>query len=127
MRSKSESGMTLDRINRYVEVANVIFMDNETNKTCYNTEIHRVARLEIMDIHTTEPHYPCQNKAENVINIIKEKSKRRRVQRNIPKRDWDFGMVWESDIHYHTVGKDGRPDPERLTGDTIDISECLES
>ena len=35
-------------------------------------------------------------------------------------------MVWESEIYSHTVGKDGRPDLERLTGDMIDISEWLE-
>ena len=45
---------------------------------------------------------------------------------NIPKRVWDFGMVWEADIYSLTAGKDIRPALERLTGGTIDISEWLE-
>ena len=79
-----------------------------------------------MDVRTTDPHSPWKNKAESVINIMKRKYKRRRVQRNIPKRVWDFVMVWEAEIYSHTAGKDGGLSLERLTGDTIDISEWLE-
>ena len=32
-----------------------------------------------------------------------------RIQWNLPKRVWDFGMVWEAEIYYHTDGKGGRP------------------
>ena len=35
-------------------------------------------------------------------------------------------MVWEAEMYSCTTGKDGRPALERLTGDTIDISEWLE-
>ena len=35
-------------------------------------------------------------------------------------------MIWEYEISYHTAGRYGCPDLERLTGDTIKISECLE-
>ena len=35
-------------------------------------------------------------------------------------------MVWEAEIYYHTAIKYGNPALELLTGDTIDISECLE-
>ena len=82
-----------------------------------------VSRLEIMEVLTTEPYYSWQNKYGSVIKIIKGKEKRRRVQRNIPKRVWDFGMVWEGDIYSRTAGKDGRPALNQLTGDTIDVSE----
>ena len=55
--------------------------------------------LAIIDVHTTNPCSPWQNKAESVINIMKGKSNRRRVQINIPKKVWYFGMVWEADIY----------------------------
>ena len=58
--------------------------------------MQRVARLARMEVRTTELYSPWQKKAENVIKIIKVKAKRRRVQRNIPKRVWDFSMVWEA-------------------------------
>ena len=109
MRSKSESGTKLDRINQDIGVVNKIFMDNAPNQTGYNTEIQRVARLARMKIWTTEPYYPWKNKSESVIKIIKGKSKRRRVQRNIPKRVWDLYMFWEAYIYSLTTGKDGRP------------------
>ena len=84
-------------------------MDNTPKQTGYNTEMQIVTRLEIMKVQTNESYSPWQNKAETVIKIIKGKSKRIRVQRNIPKRVWDFSMVWEADIYYCTVGKYGLP------------------
>ena len=79
-----------------------------------------------MDVSTSKPQTPWKNKAKSVIKIIKGKSKRRIVQRNIPMRVWDFGMVWESEIYSHNAGKDERPSLERLIDDTIDISEWME-
>ena len=109
MISKSEAGTTVDRINRDVGVAEKIFMDNAPREIGYNTETKRVARLAIMEVKTNEPYSTWQNKAESVIKIIRGKSKMRRVQRNIKKRIWDFGMVWEAEIYSHTAVKDGRP------------------
>ena len=60
MRYKSEAGTTLDRINRDVGVANEIFMDNSPKQTGYNTEMHRVARLERMEVRTTEQYSSWQ-------------------------------------------------------------------
>ena len=65
----------------------------------------RVARLEIMEVLTTEPYSPWQNKAESVIKIMKGKGRSPTFQRNIPKRVWDLGMVWEEAIYYRTAGK----------------------
>ena len=55
MRSNSEAGTTLDRINWDVGVDKNIFMDNEIDQTGYNTEIQRVARMARMEVRTTEP------------------------------------------------------------------------
>ena len=101
-------------------------MENAPGKTGYNTEIQRVARLTRMEVQTTEPYSPLQSKAEIFIKIIKVKANRRRFQRNIHKRVWDFGMVWEVDIYSRTAGKDGRPALELLTGDMINIYKWLE-
>ena len=111
--------------NQSSRVANEIFMENAPGKTGYNTEIQRVARLARMEVQTTEPYYPLQNKAEIFIKIIKVKANRRRFQRNIHKRVWDFGMVWKVHIYSRTAGKDGRPALELLTGDMIYIYEWL--
>ena len=53
MRSKSEAGTTLDRINKDVGVENEIFMNNTPGKTGQSTELQRVTREARMDVHTT--------------------------------------------------------------------------
>ena len=70
MRSKSEAGTTLYRINWDVGVANKIFMDNTPEQNGYNTEMKRVARPKRMEVRTTEPYSPWK-KSESVIKIIK--------------------------------------------------------
>ena len=78
-----------------------------------------------MEVRTIEPYSPREKKDESVIKIIKGKYKRRSVKRNVPKRVGDFGIIWETEIYYHTAVKDGRPALKRLTGDSIDIFEWL--
>ena len=58
---KSEAGTKLDRINRDVGVENK-FMDNSPIHTGYNTKIQRVARLERMEVRTTEIYPPWGEK-----------------------------------------------------------------
>ena len=50
MRSKSETGITLDRIKLDVGVANEIFMENEPEQTGHNTEMQRMAKLARMEV-----------------------------------------------------------------------------
>ena len=45
MRYKSDSGTTLDSMNRDIGVVNKIFIDNALKQNGYNTEIQIVARL----------------------------------------------------------------------------------
>ena len=71
--------------------------------------MQRVERLVRMDVRTTDIHYPLKNKNEIVIEIINIKSKRKRVQRNIPKRVWGFGMLWKSEIYSFSAVKDDHP------------------
>ena len=47
--------------------------------------------------------------SESVIKIIKVNAKIIIFQRNIPKRIWELGMVWEAEIYSRTAGKDGYP------------------
>ena len=36
-------------------------MENALGQTGYNTEMHRMARLTIMEVQTTQPYYPQKN------------------------------------------------------------------
>ena len=49
------------------------------------------------------------------------------IKRIAPKRVWDFGMIYKSEIlSIISRGHDGRTSMERITGDTLDISECTD-
>ena len=79
LRSESESGTTLDRINRDVGVENEILMDNTPAQTGYNKEMQRVARLARNEARTTKLHFPQKNKAESVIKIVKGKCQEKKI------------------------------------------------
>ena len=47
--------------------------------------------------------------------------------RNVPKCLWDYGLIHEAEVLSILVhGKDGIPGLEKITGQTIDISEYLD-
>ena len=52
------------------------------------------------------------------------------VQKNVPQRLWDYGLQWVCDIQNRTSnssrGLEGRCPLERITGETVDISEYLD-
>ena len=53
------------------------------------------------------------------------------VQNQVPKKLWDYGIVWISEIHSmtHTSAGNrlkGAIPLEQVTGDTVDISEYLD-
>ena len=74
--------------------------------------------------HQCGPYHQLKNRAEDSIRELKRKWKRHMIKSRAPKRVWDFGMVYESEILSRiSRGHDGRTFMERITGDTLDISE----
>ena len=48
-------------------------------------------------------------------------------KKNVPRRAWDFGLVYESEIITRMArGNDRRSGYEKVTGQTPDISEWLD-
>ena len=126
MRSKAQAGEALHKVTIDVGVPNTMINDGAGEQTGDNTYFKEVLKRCHIDSRNIEPYSPWQNQAENTIGIIKAKARRRRIRRRVPKRCWDFGIVWEAEIYCRTAGKDGRTAMERITGDTPDISEWLE-
>ena len=126
MRSKAQAGEALHKVTIDVGVPNTIISDSAGEQSGDKTHFKEVLKRCHIDSRNIEPYSPWQNKAENAIGIIKAKAKRRRIRRRVPKRCWDFGLVWEAEIYCRTAGKDGRTAMERITGDTPDISEWIE-
>ena len=48
-------------------------------------------------------------------------------KKQVPKQLWDFSLVYESELLCHMAwGTDKRTGYEEVTGQTPDISECLD-
>lgn len=79
-------------------------------------------------MHTTEQGRKNQNyAAESEIGLLARRWKSRMHKRQIPKRLWDFGVVYESELLCRMArGTDKRTGYEKITGQTPDINEWLD-
>ena len=74
-----------------------------------------------------EPNSQRQNNFEGDTRLLKRRWKNRMATNNCPKRVWDYSLVYEAQILYIIArGKDGIPGLEKVTGDTVDITEYLD-
>ena len=94
------------------------------------TEFMKNIRQYSVDYHVTEPERPNHNFAESVIREIRKKWFRIMVKKRVPRCLWDYGLRWVCDIQNRTSntsrGLDGRCPLERITGESVDISEYLD-
>jgi hypothetical protein len=127
MKSKAHAGRALTEFAEDVGVPLQIVADGAAELSGGNTEfMQEIRRLHILLRHT-EPHTPRQNFAERIIGELKRKWRQRMAMRTIPSRLWDYGLIYESEIMSRMArGTERRTGVERLTGDTVDISEWLD-
>ena len=130
LHSKSEAGDALRQfINEYGRPEKLTF-DGSQEQCGRKTEFMANVRKYVIDHHITEPYRPNHNFAEGVIREVRKKWFRVMVQKNVPQRLWDYGLQWVCDIQNRTSnsarGLDGRCPLERVTGETVDISEYLD-
>jgi hypothetical protein len=94
------------------------------------TEFMSNVRKYSINYHVTEPYWPKHNFTEGVIREISRKWFRVTARKNVPQRLWDYGLQWVCDIQNctsnNTRGLNGRCPLERITGETVDISEYLD-
>ena len=126
MQSKKQAGESLHQFVNDVGIMNELCSDNAPEQTGANSEFVKATRKYRIKTSTIEPHSPWQNKAEGQIRIVKGRALRRAARRRVPKRLWDYGLVYEAQIYSRTAGTDGRTGMERLTGDTPDISDWID-
>jgi hypothetical protein len=127
MRSKAEAGHSLQEFVEDVGIPNEIIADGAAELTGRATEFMRNIRHYHIHFRNTEPHTPRQNAAERMIGELKRKWKQRMATRAIPGRLWDYGLIYEAEIMSRTArGPENRTGIERLTGDSVDISEWLD-
>ena len=94
------------------------------------TEFMRNVRKYTIDHIVTEPDRPNHNFAEGVIRELRKKWYRVMVKKNVPRRLWDYGLRWVCDIQNRTSNSsrelNGRCPLEKVTGESVDISEYLD-
>ena len=126
MRSKESAGDALQKLCRDVGVPKELHSDNAYEMVQDGTKFQKVIRDNVIHYTTTEPHSPWQNRCENIIGVIMKRAKARRERRRVPIKLWDYGLVWECEIYSRIANRGNRPGLERLTGDTVDISDWID-
>ena len=130
MQSKGSAGAALRQFVRDYGVPEKLTSDGAGEQSGPNTEFMRIVRKHGIDHHLSEPHRPNQNRAESVIREVKRKWFRQMTKRRVPKRLWDYGIVWVCETMSLTANSNfalgGRTPIEQVTGETPDISEYLD-
>ena len=127
MKSKSEAGQALQDFADDVGVMDEIMCDNAAEQTGPGSEFMKMVRHLKIKLRSTEPHTPRQNDAERKIGEVKKRWRHRMITKTVPRRLWDYGLVYESEIMSRMArGPEGRTGMEEITGDSPDISEWLD-
>jgi len=130
MEKKSMAGLALRQFIRDYGAPDRLTSDGAAEQTGPKTEFMTNVRKYGIEHHLSEPHRPQQNRAESVIREVKKRWFRQMNKRKVPKRLWDYGIVWVCEIMSMTANStfslDGRTPIEEITGETPDISEYLD-
>lgn len=127
MTSKSHAGEALQNFIDDVGVPNKIVVDGAQEQVGSNSEFAKTCRKVKSKLGQTEPYTPRQNRCEYYIGELKRRWRTSMLTRNIPKRLWDFGMMYHAEIMSRTArGENKRTGLECVTGETPDISEWLD-
>ena len=130
MEKKAQAGQALRQFIRDYGTPEMLTSDGAAEQTGPKTEFVKNVRKYGIDHHISESLRPQQNRAESVIREVKRKWYRRMTKRKVPKRLWDYGIVWICEIMSLTANSafnlEGRTPLEQLTGETPDISEYVD-
>ena len=130
MDSKSKAGDVLRVFYMEFGVPYNLTFDGSKEQTSKNTEFMKQVRKHNIKYHISEPDMHNQNPAEGVIREIRKKWYRTMVRKRVPRRLWDYGVIWCSETISLTNSAagglvSGIPQ-ESVTGETQDISEYLD-
>jgi hypothetical protein len=128
MISRKDAGKSLVDFTDDVGIPERLITDGAMEFTGRNTEFVKEARRMRIQLHTTEQGRKNQNyAAESEIGLLARRWKLRMNKKQVPKRLWDFGLVYESELLCRMArGTDNRTGYEEVTGQTPDISEWLD-
>jgi hypothetical protein len=130
MASKSSKNIaqTLNEFVDDVGILNTLICDLATEQVGPHTPMMKEIRQLCIKMHNSEKGQSSQNhRAETEIRELKHRWKARMVERQVPPRLWDYGVVYVSEnLSITARSKNGQPGMEEVKGETIDISEWLD-
>ena len=130
MESKGHAEDALKQFIADSGVPDKIIFDSSKEQTKRGMTFMEQVRKYHIDMHTTEPNQHNQSKVEGVIHELRKNWFRTMHWKRVPRTLWDYGLKWVSEVHVTTSsdGADlkGWTPLERITGDTVDISEYLD-
>ena len=128
MTSRKDAGKSLIDFTDDVGIPEQLVTDGATEFTGRHTEFIKEARRMRIKLHTTEQGRKNQNHAaEREIGFLAKRWKLRMNKKKVPKRLWDFGLIYESELLSRMArGNNKRTGYEEVTGQTPDISEWLD-
>ena len=123
--SKSQVGQALSSFIDEVGIPDRLTADLAGEQAGDSTLFKKLVRLHRIDMQWAERHTGKQNhRAEREIGLLKQRWHRRMMELDVPRRLWDFGLVYEAGVLSRVArGPDMRSGVERLSGNTPDISE----
>ena len=107
-----------------------LLMDGAQVQIGTHTTFKKVIRQYNIDYHISEPYRHNENPVEGNIRELKKRWYRIMVKRGVPKRFWDYGLIWVAETGNFTVNgapsSNGLPPESLITGEVPEISAYLE-
>jgi hypothetical protein len=130
MESKSGANIAA-ALNEFIDdvgIPDTLICDLASEQIGKHTEVMKIVRRRQIKMRMAEKgRGTTQNhRAETEIREVKTKWKTRMRASQVPARLWDYGLVYIAEIQSLLARGVNRPGIERVTGNTIDISEWLD-
>ena len=128
MTSRKDAGKSLIKFTDNVGIPDLLVTNGVTKFTGKGTEFMKEACHMRIHLHTTKQGQKNQNHAaKREIGMLANCWKLRLAKKNVPKRLWDFGLVYEAEIMSRMASRsNNRKGYEEVMGQTPDISEWLD-
>ena len=130
MESKSSACIadSLQDFSDDIGIPDTLVCNLATEQTGWHTPMMKeVWRLQIKMQNAEKGRSNQNHKAETKIRELKKRWKTRMIEKKVPKRLCDYGLVYIAELLSITSrGTNGRPKLEEILGQTVNISEWLD-
>ena len=105
-------------------------MNGSKEQTAKGSLFMQTTKRNHVKFHITEPFRHNQNCAETAIRELKRKWFCTMIRQRVPRRFWDYSLKWCAQVMSRTSNSvfslNGRVPIERVTGETVDVSEYID-